>query len=180
MHIVMVAGEASGDILGAGLMQAMLKLDPSIRFSGIGGERMQALGFESLFALDRLSVMGFVEPLKRLPELLHIRRTLKQHCLDTQADAFIGIDSPDFNLNIERFAKQHGIKAVHYVSPSVWAWRQGRIKGIKASVDLMLTLLPFEAEFYRQHNLRWLLWATLWQMTSLCKPIRLLPELHLI
>lgn len=152
MHIVMVAGEASGDILGAGLMQAMLKLDSSMTFSGIGGERMLALGFNSLFPLDRLSVMGFVEPLKRLPELLHIRKTIKQHCLERKAVAFIGIDSPDFNLNIEKFAKEQGIKAIHYVSPSVWAWRQGRIKGIKKSIDLMLTLLPFEAQFYRDHD----------------------------
>ena len=152
MHIVIVAGEASGDILGAGLMQAMQSINPEIHFSGMGGERMLALGFNSLFPLDRLSVMGFVEPLKRLPELLHIRKTLKQHCLDVKAVAFIGIDSPDFNLNIERFVKQHGIKAIHYVSPSVWAWRQGRIKGIKASIDLMLTLLPFEAQFYRDHE----------------------------
>ncbi len=152
MHIVIVAGEASGDILGAGLMQAMLTIDTNIQFSGIGGERMIALGFNSLFPLDRLSVMGFVEPLKRLPELLHIRKTIKQHCVEVNAAAFIGIDSPDFNLNIERFAKGQGIKAVHYVSPSVWAWRQGRIKGIKKSVDLMLTLLPFEAQFYRDHD----------------------------
>jgi len=152
MHIVVVAGEASGDILGAGLMDALLALNPNIRFSGIGGDKMIARGFESLFPLDRLSVMGFVEPLKRLPELLYIRKTIKQHCLEQKVDAVIGIDSPDFTINIEGFAKAHGIKAIHYVSPSVWAWRQGRVKGIKKSVDLMLTLLPFEAKFYQQHQ----------------------------
>ena len=108
MHIVIVAGEAAGDILGAGLMSALKRQRPDLTFSGVGGPRMLAEGFDSLFALDRLSVMGFIEPLKRLPELLHIRKTIKQHILSTQAVAFIGIDSPDFNLNIEGFAKAHG------------------------------------------------------------------------
>ncbi len=152
MHIVIVAGEASGDILGAGLMKALKLQLPEVSFSGVGGQRMIAEGFDSLFPLDRLSVMGFVEPLKRLPELLRIRKTIKQHILSSNAVAFIGIDSPDFNLNIEGFAKANSVAAIHYVSPSVWAWRQGRIKGIKKSVDLMLTLLPFEAEFYRKHE----------------------------
>lgn len=152
MHIVMVAGEVSGDILGAGLIQALKKHYPQAKFSGIGGSRMQSEGFVSLFPMDRLSVMGLVEPLKRLPELLRIRKAIKQHCLEQQADMFIGIDSPDFNLSIEHFAKKNGIFSVHYVSPSVWAWRQGRIKKIKQSVDLMLCLLPFEVEFYQLHD----------------------------
>lgn len=152
MHIVLVAGEVSGDILGAGLIHALKKSYPQARFSGVGGQRMQEQGLESLVPMDRLSVMGIVEPLKRLPELLRIRKQIKQHCIEQQADIFIGIDSPDFNLSIEQFAKQQGILSVHYVSPSVWAWRQGRIKKIKKSVDLMLCLLPFEVEFYRQHN----------------------------
>lgn len=152
MHIVMVAGEASGDILGAGLMQSLKALDPSIQFSGIGGPRMLAMGFNSLFPIDRLSVMGLVEPLKRLPELLHIRKTIKRYCTEHAIDIFIGIDSPDFNLPIERFLKSHGVKTVHYVSPSVWAWRQGRIHKIRQSVDLMLTLFPFEAAFYEKNQ----------------------------
>lgn len=152
MHIAIVAGEASGDILGAGLIKALQQFYPAARFSGIGGDRMIAAGFHSLYPMDRLSVMGFVEPLKRLPELLRIRKHIKQFCLTEKVDVFIGIDSPDFTLNIERFVKSHGIPSVHYVSPSVWAWRQGRIKGIRKSVDLMLTLLPFEAAFYREHH----------------------------
>ncbi len=118
MHIVIVAGEASGDILGAGLIKALKLHHPEATFSGVGGERMLAEGFHSLFALDRLSVMGFIEPLKRLPELLHIRKSIKQHIVSTNAVAFIGIDSPDFNLNLEAFAKARGVAAIHYVSLS--------------------------------------------------------------
>lgn len=158
MRIVLVAGEISGDILGAGLMRSLKQQvreknpQQKIEFVGIGGEKMQAEGLHSLFAMERLSVMGLIEPLKRLPELLGIRKSIKHYCKNNHVDCFIGIDSPDFNLNIEKFTRKMGIKTVHYVSPSVWAWRQGRIKGIKKSVDKMLTLLPFEAAFYQQHN----------------------------
>ncbi|WP_299772922.1 lipid-A-disaccharide synthase [uncultured Pseudoteredinibacter sp.] len=153
MHIAIVVGEMSGDILGADLMQALRQRFPDASFSGIGGERMLALGFESFFPQDRLAVMGFIEPLKRLPELLRIRKFLRQHFLSNPPDVFIGIDSPDFNLPIEKTLKEAGIPTVHYVSPSVWAWRQGRIHGIKRSVDLMLTILPFETEIYKQHDI---------------------------
>ncbi|MCY4046141.1 MAG: lipid-A-disaccharide synthase [Cellvibrionales bacterium] len=152
MKIAIVAGEASGDILGAGLIRELKQRYPQAEFFGVGGDRMIAEGFHSLFPLDRLSVMGFIEPLKRLPELFHIRKTLVQAAIDQAVDVFIGIDSPDFNLGIAKRLKKRGIKTCHYVSPSVWAWRQGRIKGIKASVDLMLTLLPFEAKFYQDHQ----------------------------
>jgi lipid-A-disaccharide synthase len=150
--IAIVAGEDSGDILGAGLIQALKARYPDCIFEGVGGERMQAEGFHSLFPMERLSVMGWVEPLKRLPELLGILRKLRKRFIKNPPDIFIGIDSPDFCLRIEKKLKNAGIPTVHYVSPSVWAWRQGRIKTIKLSVDLMLTLFPFEAGFYRQHD----------------------------
>ena len=152
MHIGIVVGEASGDILGASLLAVLKKRFPSCHFSGIGGARMLEQGFESLVPQDRLAVMGLIEPLKRLPELLRIRKNLYHHFLNENIDVFIGIDSPDFNLSLEKRLRQQNIKTVHYVSPSVWAWRQGRIKGIKASVDWILTLLPFEAAFYKKHN----------------------------
>lgn len=153
MQIGMVVGEASGDILGAALMRALRQHYPECEFSGIGGPRMLAQGFHSYFPMDRLSVMGFVDPLKRLPELLKIRKFLKTHFTEHRPSVFIGVDSPDFTLNIERHLREEvGVPTVHYVSPSVWAWRQGRIKGIARSVDLMLTLLPFEADFYREHH----------------------------
>ncbi len=150
--IMIVAGEQSGDILGAGLIEQIKRLFPDCQFCGIGGERMLKLGFESYYPMDRLSVMGFVEPLKRLPELLRMRAKVKRELKDTAPDIFVGIDSPDFNRNIEAEAKKLGILSVHYVSPSVWAWRRGRIKKIKKSVDLMLTLFPFEADLYREHD----------------------------
>ncbi len=152
MTIAMVAGEASGDILGAGLMETLRQRFPQARFAGIGGPRMLEHGFHSLFPQDRLAVMGLVEPLRRLPELLRIRRHLRQHFLEQPPAVFIGIDSPDFNLSLEGDLRRVGIPVTHYVSPSVWAWRQGRIKTIARNVDLMLTLLPFEAEFYEKHR----------------------------
>ena len=148
----LIAGEMSGDILGVDLMRGLRKIFPDAIFEGIGGPKMQAEGFHSLFEMERLSVMGLIEPLKRLPELLHIRRTILSRYRSSPPAVFIGIDSPDFNTPIELRLRRTGIKTVHYVSPSVWAWRQGRIKTIKKAVDLMLTLLPFEAEFYKQHD----------------------------
>lgn len=152
IKIGVVAGEASGDQLGAGLIKALQARYPGALFEGIGGSKMLEQGFHTLFPMDRLSVMGLVEPLKRLPELLGIRRSLYHHFLNNHFDLVVGIDSPDFNLGLELKLRKKGIKTAHYVSPSVWAWRQGRIKKIARAVDLMITLFPFEAEFYRQHG----------------------------
>ncbi|MFT7299714.1 MAG: lipid-A-disaccharide synthase [Porticoccus sp.] len=152
LRIGLVAGEASGDQLGVGLIRALKLHYPDAIFVGVGGSKMRSEGFETLFPLDRLSVMGFVEPLKRLPELLRIRRTLFHHFLDNKFDLVVGIDSPDFNLGLEEKLRKKGITTAHYVSPSVWAWRQGRVKKIARAVDLMLTLFPFEEAFYREHH----------------------------
>ncbi|MGI9295758.1 MAG: lipid-A-disaccharide synthase [Pseudomonadales bacterium] len=149
--VALLAGEASGDLLGAGLMQALQTLRPNVQFIGIGGDKMQACGLNSMAAMERLSVMGLFEPLKRLPELLHIRREFLRQMLACKPAVFIGIDSPDFNLPIAGKLHAAGIKTVHYVSPSVWAWRQNRVHRIKRSLDLMLTLFPFESTFYQQH-----------------------------
>lgn len=152
IRIGLVAGELSGDQLGAGLISSLRNHFPNAVFEGIGGPKMVQQGFNSLFALERLSVMGFVEPLKRLPELLRMRRRLYEHFLEHRFDLVVGIDSPDFNLGLECKLRKRGILTAHYVSPSVWAWRQGRIKKIRRAVDHMLTLLPFESDFYRQHG----------------------------
>ena len=150
---VLVAGEASGDILGANLIASLKKLQPNAVFEGIGGPLMAEQGLQSMVPMDRLSVMGLVEVLGRLRELLAIRKNLYQNCIDSPPIAFIGIDSPDFNLPLARKLKQAGIPTVHYVSPSVWAWRQKRIFKIKKSVDLMLALFPFEMPIYHQHDI---------------------------
>lgn len=150
--IGIVAGEASGDLLGAGLIAAVRDRFPSARFEGVGGEAMIAQGFDSFYPMERLSVMGLVEPLKRLPELLAMRRNLYRHFHDNPPALFVGIDSPDFTLNLEGRLKRRGIHTAHYVSPSVWAWRQGRVKTIACNVDRILTLFPFESDFYRAHH----------------------------
>ncbi len=149
---VLVAGEASGDILGANLIANLKKQQPNATFEGIGGPLMEAQGLKSMVPMDRLSVMGLVEVLGRLRELLGIRKRLYQACVSNPPTAFIGIDSPDFNMPLAKKLKAQGIPTVHYVSPSVWAWRQKRIFNIKKSVDLMLALFPFELPIYHQHN----------------------------
>ncbi len=148
----MIAGETSGDMLGVALMQAIRRRCPLAQFEGIGGPRMLAEGFHSFFPMERLSVMGFIEPLGRLPELLHIKKSLVRHFQASPPDVFIGIDSPGFNLRIEQELHDLGIRTVHYVSPSVWAWGQKRIHKIARAVDLVLALFPFETAIYEQHQ----------------------------
>lgn len=152
MRFGIVAGEASGDLLAAGLIRAIKQRYPDAEFEGIAGPGMIAAGARSLFPMDRLSVMGIVEVLGRYRELLGIRRQLAKHFRENPPDAFIGVDAPDFNLGLEQQLRNAGIKTVHYVSPSVWAWRQHRVRKIARSTDLMLSLFPFEEDFYRRHK----------------------------
>ena len=149
-----VAGEKSGDILGASLISALRNYFPNAEFIGVGGSEMVALGCESLCPIDRLSVMGFVEPLRRLPELLTLKRKLRRRFLAERIDAFIGIDSPVFNLSLAKALKNKGIKTIHFVSPTVWAYRENRVFNIKKSIDLMLTLFPFEKDIYKKHKIK--------------------------
>ena len=150
LRLGICAGEASGDILAGAVLNAWRQAGRTLELSGIGGPETAALGLRSLAPMDRLAVMGLVEPLKRLPELLKIRRRLIAQQLELRPQLFLGVDSPDFNLPIERRLRASGVATAHLVSPSVWAWRSRRIRSIRASVDKMLCLFPFEVELYRQ------------------------------
>lgn len=151
--IAVVAGEMSGDLLGARLMRAIRAAEPEARFSGIGGPEMEALGFDSFLPMERLSVMGLFEAVGRFIELIPERRRLARRLEAAAPDVFVGIDAPDFNLSLERRLRRAGIPTVHYVSPSMWAWRAYRAAKVRRAVDRILTLFPFEAEFCRRNGI---------------------------
>jgi lipid-A-disaccharide synthase len=148
--IGIVAGEASGDLLGSHLMAALKEVRPELQFVGIGGPKMQSVGMEILFPMEKLAVRGYVEVLRHYFEILGIRRKLRAYFRANPPDIFIGIDAPDFNLGLELALKQQGIPTIHYVSPSIWAWRGERIHKIKRAVTRILALFPHEPELYRQ------------------------------
>ena len=152
--IAVVAGEMSGDLLGARLMRAIRAAEPEARFSGIGGPEMEALGFDSFLPMERLSVMGLFEAAGRFIELVPERRRLARRLEAAAPDVFVGIDAPDFNLSLERRLRMSGIPTVHYVSPSMWAWRAYRAAKVRMAVDRILTLFPFEAEFCRRNGIK--------------------------
>ncbi|RDZ29026.1 lipid-A-disaccharide synthase [Lysobacter silvisoli] len=151
-RFALVAGEASGDLLGAGLIAELKRRHPGALFVGVGGEQMRQAGLDAWYDASELAVMGLSEVLRHLPRLLRLRRDLRKRVLDWKPDVFIGIDAPDFNLGVERWLKQRGVKTVHYVSPSVWAWREKRAEKIGRSADRVLCLFPMEPAIYERHG----------------------------
>ena len=152
MKIGLVAGEASGDVLGAGLIRALRERIPDAEFEGVAGPEMVAAGCEQWEPSDSLAVMGLVEPLAHIPRLLRLRRELARRWRESPPDVFVGIDAPDFNLGLEKKLRKAGIKTTHYVSPSIWAWRPGRVKKVKKAADTVLCILPFEPRLYKEHG----------------------------
>jgi lipid-A-disaccharide synthase len=149
-RVAIVAGEASGDLLGASLVAALRALDPTLQFTGVAGARMQAAGVECLYPAEKLAVRGYVEALRQLPGILKIRRELRARWLREPPDLFIGVDAPDFNLGLEAALRRAGIPTVHFVSPSLWAWRPERMRKIREAVTHMLVMFPFEAPLYQK------------------------------
>ena len=152
MKFGLVAGEASGDVLGAGLIRALRERHPDATFEGVAGPAMVAAGCEQWEPAESLAVMGLVEPLAHIPRLLRLRRELARRWRDSPPDVFIGIDAPDFNLGLEKKLRKAGIRTAHYVSPSIWAWRPGRVKKVKKAADTVLCILPFEPPLYEKHG----------------------------
>ncbi len=150
MRVAIVAGEASGDLLGADLLTALRQRMPQLTAEGVTGPALRAAGCGSLEDMQSLAVMGITEVMGELPRLLALRKRLLEHWRADPPDVFIGIDAPDFNLGLERRLKRHGVRTVHYVSPTVWAWRPGRVKTIARAADLLLCLFPFEPEYFRE------------------------------
>ena len=154
IKIALVVGEQSGDELGGPLIDSIRKQFPDAEFIGLGGDSMKRRGLASFFDIKEIAVMGIVEPLLRLRKILNLRKSFKKFLIDQKPDLYIGIDSPDFNLPIAKYLKkQLGIKTIQYVSPSVWAWRKGRIKTMESSVDRVFTLFPFESEVYADSSI---------------------------
>jgi len=152
MKIGLVAGEASGDLLGAGLIRALRERLPNASFEGIAGPAMVAAGCEQWEPSESLAVMGLIEPIAHIPRLLRLRKELCRRWLASPPDVFVGIDAPDFNLGLEKKLRKSGIKTIHYVSPSIWAWRPGRIHTVREAVDRVLCILPFEKPLYDEQG----------------------------
>ena len=153
LRIGLIVGETSGAILALGMLKQILAIHPDCVIEGIGNKALNDLGMRSLFDMEALSVMGLVEVIKHLPRLLHIRKTIVNHFLDNPPDVFIGVDAPDFNLRVETTLKAAGIPTVHYVSPTVWAWRENRIHKIAKATNLVLGIFPFEQKIYDNYNI---------------------------
>lgn len=174
LKVGIVAGEASGDLLGSRLIRALKKHRPDIEFVGIAGPKMISEGAKSIYPMDKLSLHGYgFDVLKQIPSLLKLRKRLGNHFIENPPQLFIGIDAPDFNFSLEKRLKKKGIKTIHYVSPSIWAWRKGRMAKIKRAVNHMLTLFPFEPELYEVKGIK----AT-FVGHPLADEISLYPDLH--
>ena len=152
MKFGLVAGEASGDVLGAGLIRALRARHPDATFEGVAGPEMVAAGCEQWEPSESLAVFGLIEPLRHIPRLLRLRRNLARRWTESPPDVFIGIDAPDFNFGLEKKLRRAGIRTAHYVSPTIWAWRAGRIRTVKKAADLVLCILPFEPAIYAEHG----------------------------
>jgi lipid-A-disaccharide synthase len=152
LRIALVAGETSGDALGAALIEALRRRFPAAEFAGVAGAKMRGAGCAAWYSIDELAVMGLTEVIAHLPRLLRLRATLRRRLIDWRPDVFIGVDFKEFNLGLAKQLKRAGLTTVQYVSPQVWAWRQGRVRTIGESVDLVLCLFPFEPAFYREHG----------------------------